>query len=344
MRKLFSVLATIAVAVTLSVGTAQAANDNDGNGGADGSASGSASSNTSTSGTGVNGTVGAVGSSVTGVLGSSNTSTSSSTSSSSTTATTAFAPCPPGTHNVPGQGDKCVPYGPRPGVHHGGPWYPGLPGNFPRLINNTYLPVNLLGLVGVGNVDVCTYSDWNTFDRFGVRHWANRWGGARGHFGPNPAATWLALRAAARCGSTVVVQTGLPNLVNGSYLNLGTYGLNGTVSVCQYPTFDSFSRVYSGRFGSRFGDFRGRFGRDLRGWNAGWNHLRLQASCAPSVVVAPSSQTIVQEAPTTTVEAAPQVTSSDPSDSDTKSSTPSTKGSVPSGSVASGGFDAAHLR
>lgn len=227
---------------------------------------------------------------------------------------------------------------------HRGGWYPGIPYGFPQLINNTYLPVNQFGLIGVGNVDVCTYSDWGTFDRFGSSRWGGRWGGARSHFGSNPAGTWLALRQAARCGSTVVVQQQLPTLIDGSYLNLGTYGLNGNVSVCQYPTFDSFSRVYGSRFGSRFGDFRGRFGRDLRGWNAGWNHLRLQASCAPSIVVAPSSQTIVQEAPTTTVEAAPQVTQSDPSDSDTRSSTPSTKGSVPSGSVASGGFDAAHLR
>jgi hypothetical protein len=205
--------------------------------------------------------------------------------------------------------------GPRhgqPGIHHGSPWYPGLPGNFPRLINNTYLPVNLLGLVGVGNVDVCTYADWGAFDRFGVRHWANRWGGVRGHFGPNPAATWLALRQAASCGSTVVVQAGLPNLVNGSYLNLGSYGLTGNVSVCQYPTFDAFSRVYRSRFGNHWGAFSGRFGHDLRGWNAGWNHLRLQASCAPSVVVAPSSTTIVQQAPTTTVEAAPAVTAPAP--------------------------------
>lgn len=310
MRKLLSIGAALAVAFTVTVGSAWADDSNNDNGGSGSGASGSSSTSSSSSGSGVNGTVGTLGNTVTGVLGSS---TASNSTSSSTSTTATVDPTPPH-HPHPGF----------PGGHRGNDgWYPGIPYGFPQLIGGTYLPLTAFGLQGVGNVDVCSYSTWTSFDRFAGGRFGNRWGSVRGRFG-NQVNTWSALRQAARCGNTVVIQQQLPTLIDGSYLSLNSWGLNGNVSVCQYPTFDSFSRVYQPRFGNRFGNFRGRFGNDLRGWNAGWNHLRLQGNCAPSVVVAPSSQTIVQDpAPATTVEAAPQLTPSDSSDNDEPStSTP----------------------
>lgn len=332
MRKLVCFSAALAVALSMSVGVAFAADDDD-NGGTAGAASGSTSTSSSSTGTGVNGAVGTVGNTVTGLLGSNSTTNSTSTSTSaSTDVTTTPTPTPTPAHHPHFPGHV--------GGHFGDPWYPGIPYGFPQLIGGAYLPVTALGLSGVGNVDVCGYGNWGAFDTFGVRSWGPRWGGIRHRFGANPVSTWLALRAAARCGSTVVVQEQLPSLYNHSYLNLSAYGLSGLdpVNVCSYATFDRFSQAWEPRFGGRWGGFRGHFGASSLAWRAGWNRLRLQASCAPTVVIAPSAQIddpAVAE-PEVTPVTDPGESSSAPKSS--KSSDPGT-GSIPSGHSKDGGFD-----
>lgn len=321
--------AALAVALSVTTGVAYADDSNNDNGGASGTASGSSSTSSSSTGTGVDGAVGSVGNTVTGLLGSAS---ASNTTSTSTTATSTAVPTP--AHHPR--------FGGRFGGRFADPWYPGLPGDFPQLIDGTYLPANQFGLVNVGNIDVCGYQNWGDLEGFAQRSWVGRgWGHAVPHFGGNPAATWLALRSYAHCGPTVVVQH-LPTLIDRSYLSLSDYGLDQRVGVCGYGTYNAFAQTWGSRLGGRLGGFRNRLGGNLRGWNAGWNRLRLQANCGPTVVVVPSSNTVTQEPASTpaTLAPAPEVTSVDPGS--TSTDTPTTQGTIPRGPAKDGGFDAAY--
>jgi hypothetical protein len=176
-----------------------------------------------------------------------------------------------------------------------------------------------LGLVGVnvGTVPVCTYTDWTSFDRVGSGRFGSGWGNVRNHFGPNPGASWMALRRAANCSVSqpVIIGSGLPTLTLGNQLDLNTYvaGL-GQVNVCTFPTFDTFQNQWSSRFGGRWDSFRGRFGHDLGTWRSSWTQLRQRASCSGTVVLNNNSQTIVQnpQSSTTVTEQAPAPVVSDP--------------------------------
>lgn len=210
--------------------------------------------------------------------------------------------CGPFEHPV---GDRCVgnvhpiPGGPRGGNYGHGFGFPiggyqGLPG----LLNGNLLNLQLLGLTGVANISVCSYPTWDSFNTFGGRY-GSRFNGVRGHFGRNPIGAWEQLRAQASCGAVPVNGLNGLVLVDGSYLNLG--GEFGTINVCSYPSWNDFGSRFGGRFGSRFNGLRGRFGGNPLG---AWNQLRNQASCGTTVVVVPSSTTVVQ-APAATAEALP---------------------------------------
>lgn len=246
-----------------------------------------------------------------------------------------------------GFGDRRGPGGPH------GIWpYPGLPGGFPQLLNGNLLSLQALGLVGVNaNIDVCGYSTFQDFDAYAGPRYGGGWGMARNRwFGGNQAnSEWLALRQAAACSSGMIVpgMNGFNGLLNGSYLNLSQYGINGlsTVNVCSYPSWDAFSGYLQPRFGGRWGGFQGRFGGNRGMWRNNFNQLRMQASCG--VAMAPISQPVypapavdpapVVSAPTTTVEAAPS-TSSDNAAPPTSPSPPSgsTIVEIPSGPISTG--------
>lgn len=333
MRRLVSFGAAFAVALSVTTGVAFADDSNNDNGGASGSASGASSTSSSSTGTGVDGAVGSLGNTVGNVLGSAS---ASNTTSTSTTATSTATPTPAHHPHFPAGH-----IGGRFGGRFADPWYPGLPGDFPQLIDGTYLPANQFGLINVGNIDVCGYQNWGDLDGFGARSWHGQWTGARHYFGGNPSATWQALRSYAHCGPTVVVQQ-LPTLIDRSYLSLSDYGLAQRVGVCGYGTYNAFEQTWGSRLGGRLGGFRNHLGGNLRGWNAGWNRLRLQANCGPTVVVVPSSNTVTQEPSSTpaTLAPAPAVTSVDPGS--TSTDTPTTQGTIPRGHVKDGGFDAAY--
>jgi hypothetical protein len=84
---------------------------------------------------------------------------------------------------------------------------------------------------------------------------------------------------------------GLPGLINGNLLNLQLLGLNGVnnVSVCSYPTWDSFN-TFGGRFGGRWGGVRGHFGSNPA---AAWAQLRAEAACNAAVVNGLNGLTLV---------------------------------------------------
>jgi hypothetical protein len=230
--------------------------------------------------------------------------------------------------------------GPIPGGPRGGGFgfpiggYQGLPG----LLNGNLLNLSILGLSDGGTIPVCQYQSWNDFQTFGTGRFGGRFGGIRGHFGGNPNAAWEQLRAEAACGAVPVSGAQGLVLVDGQYLNLG--GEFGVQDVCSYNTFNDFSSRFGSRFGGRFNSLRGRFGGNPL---SEWSQLRRQASCGNTVVVVPSSTTVVQAAPTT-VEAAPaDPGTTAPAAGDDGASNPQplasspTPGPVPSGAVQTGG-------
>jgi hypothetical protein len=243
----------------------------------------------------------------------------------------------PGTGDPRGHGNWPGNGGPRGGNYGHGFGFPiggyqGLPG----LLNGNLLNLQLLGLTGVGNVSVCSYPTWDSFNTYGGRY-GSRWGGVRGHFGGNPAAAWAQLRAQAACNAAVVNGLSGLTLVDGSYLNLG--GEFGTVNVCSFSTFNDFGSRFGGRFGNRFNGVRGRFGGNPL---SAWNQLRNQASCGSTVVVIPSSTTVVQ-APAATAEALPADPSTTAPSADDGASKPLASSPVPSGPVQTGGDSPAYV-
>jgi hypothetical protein len=204
-------------------------------------------------------------------------------------------------HVCPLNDNRCGPGPIRGGNGHGFGFPIGGFGGLPGLQGNL-LNLSLLGLNDGGQVSVCTYPTWDSFNSFGNGRFGGRFGGVRGHFGGSldrQRAAWEQLRAEAACNAAVVNGLNGLSLVDGSYLNFG--GQFGTVNVCSFRDFNDFSGRFGGRFGSRFNTLRGRFGGNPLG---AWSQLRNQASCGSTIVVVPSSTTVVQAAPTT-VEAAP---------------------------------------
>lgn len=211
--------------------------------------------------------------------------------------------------------DRRGPIGPR--------WpYPGLPGGFPQALNGNLLSLQLLGLGVNDSVNVCMYPSFQRFDAFAGPHYGSGWSLARGRwFRPDQAAAeWLALQQIAGCGGSVVVPGGLSGfggMLNGSYLNLSQYGVNGYSqlnNLCTYGSWDGFANTLRPRLGGHWNGLQNRFGRDRGMWNSSFSQLRSQVGCG--TIVAPISQPVVPvmpvpdpspvvSAPTTTVEAAP---------------------------------------
>ncbi|MCW2767553.1 MAG: hypothetical protein JWO11_3512 [Nocardioides sp.] len=248
---------------------------------------------------------------------------------------TTVVPCPAHEHRVPG--GACVPDGVGFPGHPGGPRGGHFPGYGLPIGGYQGLPVlvngNIIVLDGGLQANVCSYSTWDGFNgRFG-----SHLGGLRGRFGHSPAAAWAQLRAQAACNAAVVNGLSGLTLVDGSYLNLG--GEFGTVNVCSFSTFNDFGNRFGGRFGNRFNGVRGRFGGNPLG---AWNQLRNQASCGNTVVVVPSSTTVVQ-APAATAEALPADPSTTAPSADDGASKPLTSSPVPSGPVQTGGDSAAYV-
>lgn len=205
---------------------------------------------------------------------------------------------------------SCTPTPPAGGNHghdpHGGFGQPGFGGSFypgwGSGLNGNLLNLDALGYAGIGTLNVCSYANYGAFSGYLGSRLGGRWNDFRSRFGfnSNPLGVYDQLRLQAACGSgsTVVLGGTSLSLIGGNLINLDQLGLvgAGTVNVCTYPTWDSFSGWAGSRFGSRFN--RGRFGGNVIGQ---WSALRNAASCQQVVVTGASVQ-------------APVVSSVDPGD------------------------------
>lgn len=354
-NKFLSVLAAVALALGMTVGVAEAAHGphggpHDGDGGISGTQpTGDASSRSGRTVTCTNSGV--------VVLGSSTCQTSFDNGRSLTCTITAGDMCTDTLQGLGGVGrnggglggafgglDRRGPGGPR--------WpYPGLPGGFPQALNGNLLSLSALYPSLNANVNICLYPSFQQFDAFAGPHYGGGWTIARNQWFHQDQATaeWLALQQIAGCGSGVVLPQGLSGfngMLNGSYLNLSQYGINGYSqlnNMCTYNSWDTFANTVRPHLRGGWNGLQTKFGRDRGMWMNNFNQLQMQMGCSSGgVVVAPISQPVypapvVNSAPVVdpapaaspTAEAAPPVAPSPPTSNGTIIEVPS--GPVPTG-------------